>query len=169
MINWLETIRNKKFCIPPQSKAATMSEMMRLCVSSGVSSHWHPAVPLQFFECASRYEKFFVTEPALIQPVLEAFLGEPGMKNGHARVRVEIILNLIFEIAYIFRSIFPKCIRFWKLNFEIISVYENIIWNNFLFENEDKIGKNSHFENKTRIWNYFTLINKIYYDFQFMK
>ncbi|CAL4069597.1 unnamed protein product, partial [Meganyctiphanes norvegica] len=68
-------------------KATTMQEMMRLLVSSGVSGHTHPAVGLQFFECVTRYEKFFSSEPQYIPGVLAAFLDQRGMRNRCPRVR----------------------------------------------------------------------------------
>ncbi len=39
-------------------------------VSSGVSSHPHSAVALQFFETAVRYDKFFNQEPQYIPDTL---------------------------------------------------------------------------------------------------
>lgn len=70
-----------------QVKSSTMQEMMRLLVTSGVSSHSHPAVTLQFFECVARYEKFFSCEPQYILGILAAFLDSRGMRNRTPRVR----------------------------------------------------------------------------------
>lgn len=75
------------FCGPSQVKSSTMQEMMRLLVTSGVSSHSHPAVTLQFFECVARYEKFFSCEPQYILGILAAFLDSRGMRNRTPRVR----------------------------------------------------------------------------------
>ncbi|XP_064088049.1 exportin-T-like [Macrobrachium nipponense] len=68
-------------------KTSAMQEMMRLLVTSGVSSHSHPAVSLQFFECVARYEKFFTCEPEYIPSILTAFLDSRGMRNKTPRVR----------------------------------------------------------------------------------
>lgn len=68
-------------------KTSAMQEMMRLLVTSGVSSHSHPAVSLQFFECVARYEKFFTCEPEYIPTILTAFLDSRGMRNKTPRVR----------------------------------------------------------------------------------
>ena len=67
-------------------KSLIMTEMMHLLVTSGVSNHTHPSVSLKYFECVSRYEKYFVGEPRYIPDVLEAFLDHRGMRNRSAKV-----------------------------------------------------------------------------------
>uniref|UniRef100_A0A6A7FWH1 Exportin-T n=3 Tax=Hirondellea gigas TaxID=1518452 RepID=A0A6A7FWH1_9CRUS len=75
------------FSGPFQLKITTMASMMRLMATCGVSSHTHPAVTLQFFDCVSRYEKFFLLEPQHIAPVAEAYLDHRGIRNPSPRVR----------------------------------------------------------------------------------
>lgn len=83
----LPASHGNNFSSPTQEKATVLQEMMRLLVSSNVSSHAHPAVGLQFFECVTRYEKFFSSEPQYIPGVLAAFLDQRGMRNRCPRVR----------------------------------------------------------------------------------
>jgi exportin-T len=64
-----------------------MISMMHMLVTSGVSSHPHAAVKLQFFETVSRYEKFFNIEPDHIGTILTTFLDERGMRNNNCKVR----------------------------------------------------------------------------------
>ena len=83
-------------------KCALMADMMRLLVTSGVSSHSHPAVALQFFECVTRYEKFFSQEPQYIPNILTAFLDNRGMRNSSPRVRT--------RTAYLFSRV-VRCLK----------------------------------------------------------
>ncbi|CAN7989362.1 unnamed protein product, partial [Ixodes hexagonus] len=85
-----------------------MSVMMRLLISSGVSTYGHSAVTLQFFETVVRYEKFFNQEPQTIPDVLVAFMDERGLRHQCARVRS--------RVSYLF-SKFIKCLKAHMLNF----------------------------------------------------
>lgn len=96
------------FTGPFQMKSAAMCDMVRLLVSCRVSSHSHPAVALQFFECVARYEKFFVVEPQHIPLVLGAFLDNRGMRNPSPKVRS--------RCSYLF-SRFVRCLKFQLMPF----------------------------------------------------
>ncbi|XP_047735709.1 exportin-T [Hyalella azteca] len=91
------------FTGPFQMKSAAMCDMVRLLVLCGISSHSHPAVAIQFFECIARYEKFFVVEPQHISPVLEAFLDHRGMRNPSPKVRS--------RCSYLFLR-FVRCLKY---------------------------------------------------------
>ncbi|KAB7494410.1 Exportin-T, partial [Armadillidium nasatum] len=73
-----------------QAKIATLNELMSLMMRSGVSSHEHPSVALRFFECVTRYEKYFVTETQFIPEVLAAFLDRRGIRNQSPKVRSRV-------------------------------------------------------------------------------
>ncbi|KAL7641021.1 UNVERIFIED_CONTAM: hypothetical protein RMT77_008158 [Armadillidium vulgare] len=73
-----------------QAKIAALNELMSLMMRSGVSSHEHPSVALRFFECVTRYEKYFVTETQFIPEVLAAFLDHRGIRNQSPKVRSRV-------------------------------------------------------------------------------
>ncbi|CDZ96539.1 Nuclear mRNA export factor receptor LOS1/Exportin-t (importin beta superfamily) [Phaffia rhodozyma] len=56
-------------------------------VESNISSYPHPAVPLQFFECASRYAEFFKMRIDCIQPTLGSLLDTRGIHNEKPAVQ----------------------------------------------------------------------------------
>lgn len=85
-----------------------MCVLMRLLISSGVSTYGHSAVTLQFFETVVRYEKFFNQEPQMIPDVLVAFMDERGLRHQSPRVRS--------RVSYLF-SKFIKCLKAHMLNF----------------------------------------------------
>jgi exportin-T len=62
-------------------------ELLVLCVQSGITNYPHPAVALQFFECATRYSEFFRVRPDVVQPTLAALLDARGIHNPTAAVR----------------------------------------------------------------------------------
>ena len=53
-----------------------LGELMLRTIQSDVSSWPHPSVPLQLFECVSRYHEFFNLVPHTITTLLPAFLDE---------------------------------------------------------------------------------------------
>uniref|UniRef100_A0A0K8REJ9 Exportin-T n=1 Tax=Ixodes ricinus TaxID=34613 RepID=A0A0K8REJ9_IXORI len=85
-----------------------MCVLVRLLISSGVSTYGHSAVTLQFFETVVRYEKFFNQEPQMIPDVLVAFMDERGLRHQSPRVRS--------RVSYLF-SKFIKCLKAHMLNF----------------------------------------------------
>lgn len=54
--------------------ASILGELMMRTIQSNVAAWPHPAVPLQFFECISRYHEFFNLAPQTIMTVLPVFL-----------------------------------------------------------------------------------------------
>ncbi|XP_076358684.1 exportin-T-like isoform X2 [Tachypleus tridentatus] len=83
-------------------KPSIMTELLRLLVTSNVSTYEHTAVTLQFFETVVRYEKFFGLEPHHIPDILVAFMDERGLHNRNPRIRS--------RICYLF-SRFIKCLK----------------------------------------------------------
>lgn len=55
---------------------SVLGELMLRVVQSKISSWPHPSVPLQLFECVSRYHDFFQLMPETITTILPAFLDE---------------------------------------------------------------------------------------------
>lgn len=49
-------------------------ELLVRAVQSNITSYPHPAVSLQFFECASRYAEFFKLRTDCVQPTLGSLL-----------------------------------------------------------------------------------------------
>ncbi|XP_074646295.1 exportin-T-like [Tubulanus polymorphus] len=84
------------------TKLAVMNQLMRVLVTSGVSSHPHTKVLIQFYETVVRYDKFFTQEPEHIAPVLMAFLDERGLRNSSVQVAS--------RVTYLF-SRFVKSLR----------------------------------------------------------
>lgn len=70
-----------------QSASNLVRLMLLELLSSGVSNHPDPAVKLQYLETVSRREKFFLKEPELIPPVLEAFLDHRGLRSSDKKLR----------------------------------------------------------------------------------
>lgn len=60
----------------PDYPASVLGELMMRTIQSNVTAFPHPAVPLQFFECISRYHEFFNLAPQTIMTVLPIFLDE---------------------------------------------------------------------------------------------
>ncbi|XP_076057479.1 exportin-T-like isoform X2 [Oratosquilla oratoria] len=98
----LPAAHGNHFSGPNQVKTSVLQEMMRLLMISGVSSHSHPSVALQFFECVARYEKFFSCEPQYIPSMLTAFLDQRGMRNRSPKVRS--------RTSYLFSRV-VRCLR----------------------------------------------------------
>lgn len=70
-----------------QAKASAMHAMMTSLVTSGVSSHIHPAVTIQYLETVVRYDKFFVTSPEHLPDLFLTFLDCRGMRNKSSKIR----------------------------------------------------------------------------------
>ena len=62
-------------------------ELLVRTVQSNISSYPHPAVSLQFFECASRYAEFFKLRSDCVQPTLGSLLDGRGLHNDKPAVR----------------------------------------------------------------------------------
>ncbi|XP_067120441.1 exportin-T-like isoform X2 [Centruroides vittatus] len=101
-------------------RQASMTEMLRLLVTSGVSRYGHIAVTLQFFETIVRYEKFFIQEPQHIPDVLIAFVDERGLRHSSPRIRS--------RTSYLF-SRFIKCLKSHVQNFteEILKQLQELL------------------------------------------
>ncbi|XP_041348237.1 LOW QUALITY PROTEIN: exportin-T-like [Gigantopelta aegis] len=69
------------------AKTSALQEMMRLLITSRVSSNGHMIIQLQFFETVVRYDKFFSCEPEHIPHVVMAFLDERGFRHRSPKVR----------------------------------------------------------------------------------
>ncbi|GLH14133.1 Uncharacterized protein GBIM_18537 [Gryllus bimaculatus] len=61
--------------------------LLCLILDSGVSAYPHPAVPLQFFEVMTRYQRILLPEPQRILSIISAFLGTCGLRHPNAKVR----------------------------------------------------------------------------------
>lgn len=71
----------------PSSEASQrLLDMMLRLVDSGLASHPHPAIQLQYMEICVRYVQFFEHNPGSIPTVLENFVNY--MHSTHPRVRV---------------------------------------------------------------------------------
>ena len=71
----------------PSSEASQrLLDMMAKMVNSGLSSHPHPAIQLQYMEICVRYVQFFEHNPASIPKVLESFVN--FVHSTHPKVRL---------------------------------------------------------------------------------
>ncbi|PKI84603.1 pre-tRNA nuclear export protein [Malassezia vespertilionis] len=76
--------------LPPNQ----LGEMLERLFHSSISTHPHPVVVLQYFECIVRYSSSFLLWPDLIPEALSVFLGERGLRNPHVGMRRRI--NYLF-------------------------------------------------------------------------
>lgn len=53
-----------------------LGELMLRTIQSNIASWPHPSVPMQLFECVSRYHDFFVLVPHTIPAILPPFLDQ---------------------------------------------------------------------------------------------
>ena len=88
---------NQPIILQTRNKAYT--DMVRLCVTSGISNCSHSAVTLCFFECMVRYEKFFTMESHHLPAVLASFFDHRGMKNPQPKVH-NLTPTLFWFICY---------------------------------------------------------------------
>ena len=71
----------------PSSEASQrLLDMMAKMVDSGLASHPHPAIQLQYMEICVRYVQFFEHNPGSISKVLEAFVA--FVHSTHPKVRL---------------------------------------------------------------------------------
>nr|POE86996.1 exportin-t [Quercus suber] len=82
------TIRNQGLYAkhqPTSMASQRLLEMMSKMVESGLASHPHPVIQLQYMEICVRYVQFFEHNPANIPRVLESFV--TFLHSTHPRVR----------------------------------------------------------------------------------
>lgn len=72
----------------------TLGEILQQLFRSQIGAHTHPVVQLQYFETVVRYATSFVLWPDMLPGVLEAFLGERGLRQLHLGMRRRI--NYLF-------------------------------------------------------------------------
>nr|POE77503.1 exportin-t [Quercus suber] len=70
---------------PTSMASQRLLEMMSTMVDSGLASHPHPVIQLQYMEICVRYVQFFEHNPASIPRVLESFV--TFLHSTHPRVR----------------------------------------------------------------------------------
>jgi len=73
--------------VPSSIASQRLLEMMSEMVESGLSTHPHPAVQLQYMEICVRYVQFFEHNPETIPKVLESFVTFAHSENGRIRLR----------------------------------------------------------------------------------
>lgn len=66
---------------------SVLGEIMLRTMQSNVSSWPHASVPVQLFECVSRYHDFFQLVPDTIMRILPAFLDQRGMHQENQAIR----------------------------------------------------------------------------------
>lgn len=78
---------------PSSVASQRLLEMMSRMVDSGLASHPHPAIQLQFMEICVRYVQFFEHNPASIPKVLDSFVRFAHNDNGRIRLRAWYLLQ----------------------------------------------------------------------------
>ncbi|KAK5126700.1 hypothetical protein LTR85_009634 [Meristemomyces frigidus] len=78
---------------PSSVASQRLLEMMAKMVDSGLASHPHPAVQLQYMEICVRYVQFFEHNPASVPKVLESFVMFAHNDNGKIRLRAWYLLQ----------------------------------------------------------------------------
>lgn len=71
---------------PTSLASQRLLEMMSKMVDSGLASHPHPAIQLQYMEICVRYVQFFEHNPTSIPKVLESFVA--FLHSTHPKVRI---------------------------------------------------------------------------------
>ncbi|OCF35216.1 exportin-T [Kwoniella heveanensis BCC8398] len=70
-----------------QYPLSPLGELLKRCMASGISAYPHPAVTLQYFECAVRYVEFWRYKREAIPPIFEAILDTRGVHHPDEGVR----------------------------------------------------------------------------------
>ncbi|WVQ96040.1 hypothetical protein IAU59_003140 [Kwoniella sp. CBS 9459] len=70
-----------------QYPLSPLGELLKRCMASGISAYPHPAVTLQYFECAVRYVEFWRYKREAIPPMFEAILDTRGVHHPDEGVR----------------------------------------------------------------------------------
>lgn len=84
--------------------ASVLGELVMRIIQSNVAAWPHPAVPLQFFECISRYHEFFNLAPHTIMTVLPVFLDERSVLQTHHPYQYICPYDVSFAVVFIKRS-----------------------------------------------------------------